>query len=132
MDGTVTGDYTDTWASDDVYEAITERVSGGKPANRYSYLEHIWTFGTTAGGTFSVEAYHTANTEGDDFVFAYSDDGGETWTDMLTVIKTADNDATQTYGGIPAGVVDVRVKDLDQTAGNTVQDTIYVDYMSIE
>jgi hypothetical protein len=97
-------------------------------------LERRWTFNVTGGqtATFSVEAYHTANTEGDDFVFAYSKDNVN-YTNMFTLTKTADNNQPQTYA-LPSGIsgtVYVRVKDKDQTAGRSVMDTIYVDDMFI-
>jgi len=132
--GTVSGDYTDTHTSNDVYESITERQSGGKPANRYSYLEHQWTFSVTGGDTvtFYLQAYKTDNAENDDFVFAYSTNG-DNWTDMVTVTKISDDDTYQTYElpGSLTGTTYVRVKDTDQTPGNKSLDTIYVDHMFI-
>jgi len=135
VSGTVTsGDYTDTQSSNNIYEAIEEKESGGKPDRRYSYLQHKWTFNITGGNivTFYVEAYHTSNSEGDDFVFAYSIDD-LTYTDMLTVTKTSDDNAYQTYAlpGSLSGTVYIRVKDTDQTRGNRTLDTIYVDHMYI-
>jgi len=100
-----------------------------------STLEHTWTFSVTGGGTgvtFAVEAYHTANTEGDDFNFSYSTDG-ITYIDMLTVTKTSDDNVEQT-SSLPStltGTVYVKVVDTDRTAGNTVSDTLYVDKMVI-
>ena len=133
--GGLIGDYVDTQASDDVYEGIIERDSGGKPANRYSYLEHKWTIDVAGGSgtyTYYIEAYHTSNSEGDDFVFAYStNDAG--YTDMVTVAKTADDGAYQTFT-IPealSGTVYIRVKDTNRTAGNRTKDTIYIDHMFI-
>ncbi len=132
--GTVGGSYVDTQKSDDVYERITERQSGGKPDNRYSYLEHKWTINVTGGNvvTFYVEAYHTSNSEGDDFVFAYSTDDS-TYTNMLTVTKTSDDNTCQTYGlpGALSGTLYIRVTDSDQTQGNRTLDKIYVDHMYI-
>ena len=133
--GTVSGSYTNTQNSDNIYEAITERPSGGKPSKRHSYLEHKWTINVTGGNlvTFYVEAYHTSNSEGDNFVFAYSTDD-LSYTDMVTVIKTADDDAYQGHV-LPAtisGTVYIRVKDTDQTQGNRSLDTIYVDHMYIK
>ncbi|MCD4831421.1 MAG: hypothetical protein K8R02_06385 [Anaerohalosphaeraceae bacterium] len=52
---------------------------------------------------------------------------------MLTVSKTADNDAYQSFV-LPvstSGTVHIRVKDTDQTASNKVLDTIYIDHMYI-
>jgi hypothetical protein len=52
--GTVTGDYVDTQTSDDIYQTIQERQSGGKRSSRHSYLEHKWTFDVTGGTTVTV------------------------------------------------------------------------------
>jgi hypothetical protein len=94
--GTVTGTYVDTQISNDGYESIEEIESGGKPANRHSYLEHKWSINVTGGDTvtFYVEAYQTASSDGDNFVFAYSTSQDGTYTDMVTVTKTVDDPAT--------------------------------------
>ncbi|MCH8042669.1 MAG: S8 family serine peptidase [Planctomycetes bacterium] len=135
ISGTVTaGALADTYASDDVYEEITERHSGGKPSNRISFLEHIWTFNVGGGdpATFYVEAVRIDSGEGDEFVFAYSTDGSS-YTDMLSVTKTADDDAYQTFLLPPgiSGTLFVRVTDLDRTVGNNILDTILIDEMFI-
>ncbi|MCD6415444.1 MAG: cadherin-like domain-containing protein, partial [Planctomycetes bacterium] len=135
VSGAVSGSYTDTQATDDTYESITEVESGGKPADRHSYLEHKWTIDVTGGDpvTFYVEAYHTANSENDDFVFAYSTDNVN-YTDMVTVVKTSDDDSYQNFS-LPngtSGAVYIRVVDTDQTKGNRSLDTVYVDHMYIE
>jgi hypothetical protein len=91
--GTVTGSYTDTQSSDDGYESIEEIESGGKPSKRHSFLEHKWSVNVTGGDTvtFYVEAYQTASSDGDNFVFAYSTSQDGTYTDMVTVTKTVDD-----------------------------------------
>ncbi|MHC4426731.1 MAG: metallophosphoesterase, partial [Planctomycetota bacterium] len=132
--GTVSGSYVDTQSSDGIYEAITERESGGKPSRRHSYVEHKWTFDVPSGdtATFYVEAHHTANNEGDDFVFAYSTDDSS-YTNMVTVTRTSDNNGRQSYA-LPSsatGTVYVRVADTDDSQGNRLLDTIYVDDMYI-
>ncbi len=136
VSGTVSGSYTNTQASNNSYESITEVASGGKPTNRYSYLEHKWPISVTGGNpvTFYVEAYKTSNSEGDDFVFAYSTTGVDgSYTNMVTVTKTSDNDTAQSYvlPGGTSGTVHIRVLDTDQTGGNTTLDTIYIDHMHI-
>ncbi|MEW5937024.1 MAG: S8 family serine peptidase [Candidatus Thermoplasmatota archaeon] len=97
-------------------------------------LEHKWTISVTGGDsvTFNVEAYHTANADGDDFTFAYSTNN-VTYTDMLTVTKTADDNTLQTYT-LPStlsGVVYIRVNDNDRTITTGTLDTIYIDRMYI-
>jgi len=134
VSGSSSGGLANTYYSDDVYMSITEETTGGNPANRMSFLEHIWTFDIGAGGNpgLSVEAHHTANSEGDDFIFSYSADGNN-FTDVLTVTKTSDNDSAQSVslpGGL-TGTVYIRVVDADQTGGNDVADTLYVDQLYI-
>lgn len=132
--GTVTGSYTATHASDNTYQSIQEVLSAGTSSKRYSYLEHRWTFALTSGTSpvFWVEAHHTANSEGDDFVFAYSTNG-TSYTNMVTVSKTADNGTYQTFA-LPTnltGTVYVRVLDANRTRRRTVLDTVFVDDMFI-
>ncbi|UCG60122.1 MAG: metallophosphoesterase [Phycisphaerales bacterium] len=134
--GTVAGTYAATHASDNSYQTITEIKSQGKPP-KLSYLEHKWTIdvpsGTKESMTFSVEAFCSDNSEGDTFDFAYSTDD-VSYTDMLAVTKTADDDTSQSFD-LPvtlSGTVYVRVTDTDRTANATSLDTIYVDRMYIQ
>jgi len=137
QNGGVTGSYHSTLDSDDNYEGIRERESDGNPSKRrYSYLEHKWIIPVTGGlqtYIFNIEAYHTANTEGDDFVFAYSTDDVD-YTDMVLITETSDNDQCQTFviQEATSGSVYIRVTDTDQTSGNRTLDTIYIDRMYIE
>jgi hypothetical protein len=133
--GTVTGTYVDTHTSNNVYESILEKSSGGNPSTRYSYLQHRWTIAVTGGSSvaFYVQAHHDPNDENDDFVFAYSTDD-VTYTDMLTVTKTTDDDTYQSFA-LPSslsGTVYIRVKDTDQTPGNKDFESVYIDHMYIE
>jgi hypothetical protein len=134
--GAIGGDYTDTHSADNGYESITERESGGKPSNRYSYLEHKWTIDVTEGYgtyTFYLQAHRSANTEEDDFVFAYSTNDVN-YTEMLTVSKDSDDDSYQTYT-LPntlSGTVYIRVMDADQTSSRRSLDTVFIDHMYIE
>jgi len=130
----VSSSLLNTLASDNVYERLKEALSGGNPSKAYSRLEHKWTFNVAAGGrvTFFVEAYHTANTEGDDFRFEYSTDG-TIWTTLLTVTKTADDNVAQ-QAALPdglSGTVYIRVVDTDRTSKNKVLDSLYIDKMFI-
>ncbi|MHC4694527.1 MAG: alkaline phosphatase, partial [Planctomycetota bacterium] len=133
--GTIGGSYLDTQDSDDIYETITEAHSGGKPSNRYSTLEHKWTINVVGGDTvtFYVEAHKTDSGDGDDFVFAYSTDDSS-YTDMVTVTKTSDDNTVQSFV-LPAsttGVVYIRVIDTDSTPGNNTYDTVSIDHMYIK
>jgi hypothetical protein len=133
--GTRSGSYLDAWTSDNVYESVQEVETTGNPNKRYSFLEHKWTAFVEPGNqiAFLLEAHHTANSEGDDFVFAYSVDDAE-YTDMLVVTKTMDDDLCQSFP-LPSslqGHVYVRVQDTDRTKGNKVLDTVFIDYMFFE
>ena len=135
--GTVTGNHTYTHTSDNIYESIQEyAITTGKPDGRISYLEHKWTIDVgsakKANVTFYLEAYHTANSENDNFIFAYSLDD-ITYHNMLTVTKTSDNGTYQTFEmpNTIGGIIYIRVNDTNQTPGNTLADTIYIDYMFI-
>jgi len=134
--GMVSGSYVDTQESDDVYEAITEVRSGGKPSKRYSYLEHKWLVNVTSGSNhrFCVEAYHDTVDPLDDFTFSYSPSELGPYTDMLTVAKMMDDDTPQCYsfGSTLSGAVYIRLVDTDNTLGEQDYSTVYIDYMYIE
>src|SRR2546426_1728718 len=119
--------------------ALTWSSTGGLS----SELEQYWRItqvpsrpGTTF--TYSLLARHTANTEGDNFVFAYAtnvvgnDPTTGTYTTMFWVNATTDT----TYSFIlPSSVagkhVWIRAVDVDHTVGDTILDTLYVDQMNI-
>ncbi|MBB5350541.1 hypothetical protein HNR46_000769 [Haloferula luteola] len=132
----VSGSYSSTLSSDNSYEELREIESGGRQNRRYSYLEHVWTFDLGSGGSqveLSVEAYHSVNLEGDDFVFAYSTDG-VSFTDVLTITKVADDNVAQ-IAQLPAGLsgsVQIRVKDTNRSQGNRTLDSLYIDALGIE
>ncbi len=116
---------------DDIVVTYTPKVSR---------LEHKWnvSISSRSQNTFYLEANHTSNTEGDDFDFYYSTTGTGTvgdsgWTKMLTVTKTTENDAYQSYTDDTlcslSGTVYVGVIDTDSSEGNTVNDTLYVDHL---
>ncbi len=131
--GSVSGSYLDTHADDGDPQAITERESSGKPANRHSWLGHRWTFniGTGALATVYVNAWQSASSDGDNFEFAWSTDG-ENWTTALTVTETADGSplSFSLPDGV-GGVVYLRVTDTDQSVGHRALDTVYVDQLRI-
>jgi serine protease len=130
--GAVSGTYLDTRNSDNVYESILERKSGGRPP-RYSYLEHKWTINVTGGATvtFYVEAHQTATSDGDNFIFAYSTDD-VSYTDLVTVYSTSDQIYSASMPTSVSGTVYIRVLDTDQTPGNDIYDEVFIDEMYVE
>jgi hypothetical protein len=131
--GTVSGDFTNTHSSDDIYETITEVSTGGKPSRRYSLLEQKWDFNVAAGATavFSVEAYRPDNPDNDDFTFEYSTDNSS-FTPLLTVHSAVEQVYQAPFPTNVSGTVYVRVVDTDKTRENLSYDQIYVDHMYIE
>ncbi len=61
-------------------------VSGGKKQNRYSFLEHKWTFqvAPSAGFMINLNAWSSGSSDGDSFVFAWSTNDSD-YTDFLTI-----------------------------------------------
>ena len=131
--GTVSGIYTDTHASDDLYQTITEVSSETHPRKWYSMLEHQWVFSVSPGTsmTFYVEAYRLANSDSDDFAFGYSTDGVY-FTDLLTVASATETTYSAVLPPTLSGTVYIRVVDTDRNRENQSFDSIYVDYLAIE
>jgi hypothetical protein len=135
--GSVTGTHSNTSASDDQLQSITEVLSsGGSPANRFSQLEHHWTTQVTAGSQIElhVEGFRTSSPDGDDFAFEYSTNGGSSWTATgLPSLPTADPDADLS-AALPAslsGTVMLRVIDTNRTQGTQDLDTVSIDELFI-
>lgn len=130
--GTVSGDYTYTHTSDNLYEVLTEELYTGHPKKRYSYLEHEWNFNISSGSgvTFYLEAYRDANSDGDDFVFEYSTDNVN-FSSLLTVASATEQVYSVALPNLD-GTVYVRVYDTDRSWGNTSLDPLYVDEMYFE
>jgi hypothetical protein len=130
--GTVSGSYADTLLLDGVSETITERLSGGKPSNRYSYLEHTWTLPVQAGTTMTLHAAVDPgnSADGDAFAFAYSTDNVS-----FTPLFTTSGAEPAAYSAVlPAdfsGTLYVRVRDTDCTAGSKTLDTVAVDHLYV-
>ncbi|MBC2705351.1 S8 family serine peptidase [Desulfobacula sp.] len=131
--GTISGNYTDTLASDGAYERITEVISSNHPRKTTSYLEHKWAFNVDTGNsvTFYLEAYRSDNEDGDDFVFEYSTDGS-TYYDLFTVNDEVEKIYFAQLPSSLSGMVYVRVTDSNSSWGNNSLDTIHIDEMYFE
>jgi len=129
--GTVSGTYADTISDDSTSQQITERESGGKKNGRYSYLSHTWRFAVSSASmvTFMTNAWSSGSSDGDAFDFAWSTDNSN-FTYMFTVSNS--NTTNFQSAVIPAsGTLYIRVTDIDQTAGNSALDSVFIDYMFI-
>lgn len=131
--GTVSGDYTKTFANDFTYETITEVESSGNPSSRYSLLEHRWRFDVAPGPgvTLHLDTYRPSSGDGDNFTIEYS-------TDNVIYIPVATLDVPGYKNQslpLPAslnGPVYVRVADTDHNPGNLAMDVVYIDRIMIE
>jgi len=131
--GQVTGSFTLTQANDGQYQQLRERTSGGRPQNRYSYAEHTWTVTVNPAGAFELRmnAWHSTNTEGDNFAIDWSKDGNNY---QSAFVVTATSDGTTYTAPLSAdinGTVWIRARDTDQTSGNKLLDFLYVDELLI-
>ena len=132
--GSVRGSFLDTQTPDFNYERITETESGGRPANRYSFLEHKWTIDITGGSepVFFFKGYRSSSSDADEFHLKYSLNN-VSYLRMLTVGDISDDLSYEIFR-LPLGTtgrVYIRVTDTDQTPGNRVADSIYLDHMGI-
>ncbi len=130
--GTVSGTYSDTHESDGVTQSITERESGGRKQNRHSWLGHVYEFTVQPGAAVTVFADAWGGSSEDEFQFEVSTDGGNSYTPMF-VVPTSDTGAIQSYSLSPAtaGSTLVRVADTDQSPGNLLLDTVFIDQLII-
>lgn len=133
VSGTVSGDYTDTWGYLGNVESVRERESGGRPANRYSYLEHGWSISVTPGNavTLFLNAWSSGSTDGDEFEFEYSINGGS-----YQPIATISNISDTGHVSVPLpnttnGTVYIRVTDTNRDSGNKALDYIFVNQLYI-
>jgi PKD repeat protein len=131
--GTVSGSYLATAADDGSVQSIAEQESGGRKSDRYSYLEHIWSFDIPAGDqvTVLVNAWRSAPADADGFRFQWSVNGGA-WSNLLDLSSTGDG--TPLSVALPAGTsgaVRIRVIDSNRTPGQLSLDSVYVDYLGI-
>jgi len=133
--GTLDGTFLDTYQNDGEVQSLQEVESGGKVTNRFSYLEHKWLIYVLSGDsiTLNANAWRSASTDGDTFVFAYSTDDVH-YQDMFTIDATGDDDSYYAFPLPPStsGMVYVRVTDSDHTRGNRALDTVFVDHLYVQ
>lgn len=136
MAGTVSGSYSATLNDGGSIQSITERESGGKPANRHSYLEHRWNFNISQGATVTVyvNAWSSGSTDNDTFNFEYSLNNGNSFSPLSLNVssQSAANLQSANISGAPSGSIIIRVVDTDQGSGNREKNTIYTDHLYIQ
>jgi len=132
--GTATGTFIATTANDSLTQIITEQTTGGRPRNRYSFLEHKWIIQIQPGTSIALFAnvWASVSAQGDAFVFSYSTDD-EYYTDMFIVSADFDDDIYHVFP-LPAnlsGTLYIRVEDTLRTPGIYDRNTLYVDHLFI-
>jgi hypothetical protein len=80
--------------------------------------------------TLTVAAW--ANSTVEDFIFSYSIDGGASYADVLTVDDTTTIEQTVELSPETSGMLYLRVQDSDRSRGETILDTVSVDYIVVE
>jgi predicted phosphodiesterase len=131
VQGIATGDYKNTYYSDNSHEVLQEVLSSNNPRNAYSILEHKWTFNlgsTSTYAEFYVEAYRSGSE--DDFVFSYSTDG-ITYTNMVIINSGIEQTQVYSFPQSLSGTIYIRVMDTNRTKGKTSRDSLYVDQICI-
>jgi hypothetical protein len=134
--GVVTGDFTDTMATDDVVESIQEELTGGSAQRRFSRLEHQWSVQLPVASRFElhVEGIRTGSRDGDDFVFEYWDGVGETWVPIVMSSLPFTDDDSDLVGVLPSGLtgdLQLRVVDSDRTEGHQDLDVVSIDELFV-
>lgn len=132
--GTLSGSYLDTQADGSGAEAITEVESGGRPADRSSLLEHVWSVPVTGGTdvTLFVDAATTSSGDGDSFAFDYSIDAGATYSSPVLAVPAGTGGVySASLPGSLSGPVQIRVTDTDRTPGARGLDTLTVDHLYV-
>jgi hypothetical protein len=129
--GTVTGTLAGTQTSDDQVESIQEVVSsGGSPSQRFSLLEHRFTFtmGPGLDRRLHVEGFRSSSADGDDFRFEASTDGGVSFFPLSLTLPLLDDDVDRiaVVGGESSSVI-IRVVDTNRAPGTQSLDTVSID-----
>jgi PKD repeat protein len=127
--GTITRSHTATHALDGIYQEISERESGGRKSGRYSYAQHGWVINVPGGNsTISVDGYRGVSDDGETFALSYSING------QSGIIGTLSGSGTKLTSGSfdhGPGTLTITLEDTDQTGGNRVLDTAYIDQIFV-
>ena len=131
--GSVSGDFSATFAADDaLLQTITERSSGGKKQNRYSYLVHTWVFDlpTRSVATLHARAWSGASADGDAFEL-YGSMDNVNYTKLSPVPGSSAESLLVTLPVAVGGPFYLQVRDTDRTPGNLSLDSVIFDELFI-
>ncbi|MCK5478165.1 MAG: hypothetical protein KAI44_04555 [Methylococcales bacterium] len=115
------------------FETLSEESSGGKPSQRFSYLDHsLLVTGVVPGA--SVELYINAsaqsNGESDDFEFSYAVNGAVPVV-IGTLLQGMSKEFTVALDPTISGTVEVNVVDTNRSQGRSARDTVTIREISI-
>jgi hypothetical protein len=116
-------------------QSIAEVESGGKPKNRYVYLEHRWNFNLPAGATATVyaNAWMSGPNGAESFDLEYSVNNGGSFAKLMSISSTnSSNLQSAAIPGAPSGSVILRVKDTHRQSGYRQENTFIVDHLYIQ
>lgn len=131
--GSVSGDFSATFAADDaLLQTITERSSGGKKQDRYSYLVHTWVFDlpTSSVATLHARAWSGASADGDAFEL-YGSMDNVNYTKLSPVPGSSAESLLVTLPVAVGGPFYLQVIDTDRTPGNLSLDSVIFDELFI-
>ena len=131
--GSVSGSLEDTHTQDASVQTLTEVLSGGRPANRTSQLEHTWFFDEITGATSLELVAATSTGSADRFRFEYALNGGswQSFGDPNPIPSGSFNTYSWSFGPSLSGSLAVRVTDTDRSAGEQTLDWIKVDSLAL-
>lgn len=117
--GTVSGSYQDSALDSGSSQTITERQSGGKKQNRFSYLTHTWLFSIASANIVELHLDASMSVSTDDqMILSYSVDNGANFSDFAALSSGDSNHYSATLPQGVSGEVRLRIEDSDQSAGN--------------
>ena len=134
VSGSVSGTHTATHTDNGSAQVITERESGGKPANRYTYLEHRWNFSIGSGVVVTVfaQAWKTGSNASESFDMEYSTNGGSSYSPLMTISSSSTgNLQSGVISGAPAGSIILRATDTHRQSGSRDKSSLHVDHLFI-
>ncbi|NND57774.1 MAG: hypothetical protein HKN57_11050 [Xanthomonadales bacterium] len=134
VSGSVSGTHTATHTDNGSAQVITERESGGKPANRYTYLEHRWNFSIGNGAVVTVfaQAWKSGTNASESFDLEYSTNGGSSYAPLMNISSgTVGNLQSAVLNGSPGGSIIIRATDTHQQSGDRAKSSLHVDHLFI-
>jgi len=131
--GTVSGNYTDTYFSDNVYQTVTERESGGRRNSRTSLAEHTWLFSLPAGkqAELTAELAFAGAADDENFILEISMNGSPFEPVFVIEPSNADQVYQHLFSTDTGGTLFMRLRDGDRTYGARQLDSIRIDSLRI-